>query len=167
MSAVRDDVPSPVYVFLEGHLLLNAPASKAWPHVINYLSWQNYSVAQHVSGGVGKEGELVLLKKEETGSSSTPYYARTIKLEPERRVVWKVFREHGKEGGGASLGIVEFRLDEVDGRSRFTYDLIYEFAAPSNDENERQSFKEQQQRNLETLLSSVLPKLKTRVEVQG
>ena len=166
MKAADAIARSPVYVLVEGQMTLNATAAQTWPHVINYLSWQNYSIAKHISGEVGKEGEVVLLKKDESGASSTPYYARTIKVEPERRVVWKIFREHSTEGGW-TFGIVSFRLDEIDGKTRFSYDLMYEFDAPTADEDELRLFKEQQHRNYQTLLSSILPKLKIRVEENG
>ena len=78
-----DDAPrtAPVYVVREGEMILDASVKDVWPHVINYPSWQNYSIVQRISGAPGQEGEVVLLKKEEGKSASTPYYARTIKVD--------------------------------------------------------------------------------------
>lgn len=168
MSLATENMRAPVYVLLDGDMLLNAPVATTWPHVIDYLSWQNYSIARHLAGKPGQEGELVLLKKEESGSSTTPYYARTVKIDPQRRIVWKIFREPGAEAGGATFGIVEFRVEQVEGKTRFSYDLLYEYTPPpGDDEGELQRFKEQQHSNLHTLLSNVLPRLRQRVEGDG
>lgn len=158
MNVSTDLSKAPVYVVLDGDILIDAPLGKVWTHVMDPPSWQNYSVYQHVSGEPGKEGELMLLKKEERGSSSTPYYARTVKIEPQQRVIWKIFREPGAEDGGPRFGIVDFQVSRVEGKTRFSYDVLYEIAPPA--ESERQAFSDQMHQNFRTLLDTVVPKLK-------
>lgn len=139
--------------------MLEASPEKVWPHVLDYPSWQNYAIVQHVSGTPGQEGEVVLLQKDELGIKSTPYLARTIKLDPGRRVIWKTYRENADY-----FGIVEFRIDEVQGKTRFCWNLLYEYVIPYEHESELAAFRKQQYEYFETLSSVVFPKLKNRVE---
>lgn len=150
---------APVYLVFTGEVLLNASKEVAWPQVINYPSWQNYSIVQNVSGTPGQEGEVVLLKKEEL--NFPPYYARTIKLDPPNRVIWKVFLEPGSAVD--LFGIVEFNLHEVQGKTRFCYNLLYEFLVPHSNESELHAFREQQYQEFDAALSVMWTKLKTKV----
>jgi hypothetical protein len=149
---------APVYLFEEGEMMIDAPVREVWPYVVDYSSWQAYSIVQHVSGKPGQEGEVVLLKKE-TSAQSTPYYARTIKLEPGRRVVWKTFRENVEY-----FGIVEFRTYESGGKTRFCYSLLYEHSVPYEKESELDEFRKQQTENLVTTTATRFAKLKELAE---
>jgi hypothetical protein len=150
---------APVYIVLERETMIDAPVKTVWRHALNYPSWQNYSIVQHVSGERGEEGEVVLLKKEETSAPTTAYYARTIKIEPERRVIWKTFRENVNY-----FGIVEFRFHDVNGTTRFCNNSLYEHNVPYRDEAEIEAFRRQAYANMEELLASILPKLKAVAE---
>jgi hypothetical protein len=155
---------TPVYLVWNGTTLLDAPVARAWPHVINYTAWQHYPVAEHISGAPGREGEVVLLKKDEAGFSFPPYYARTIKLDPPRRVIWKTYPLQGTQGPHF-FGIVDFRLVEVDnGKTRFCYDFLYEFLMPGTDESELEAFRTSSYKNTEQMFASILPKLQKLVE---
>lgn len=153
----------PAYLVRDGEMLLNAPVREAWPHVINYPIWQNYSSVQRISGQPGAEGEVVLLKKEEKGFEFPPYYAITLKLEPEKLVIWKTYIEKGTQEIDLS-GIVEFHVKEIGGKTRFRYHVIYEFLVPYRNESELTVFRDQQGKNFEALFAAVLPKLKKLVD---
>jgi hypothetical protein len=150
----------PVYLVWRGETLLDAPVEEAWPHVVDYPAWQSYSIVQHVSGKPGREGEVMLLKKEEEGFAFPPYLARTIKLEPQRRIIWKTFPEQGND----YFGIVEFDVREIDGKTRFNYSLLYEFMMPERTEAELEEFYKQQYAATEALFAAVIPKLKKLTE---
>jgi len=153
---------TPVYLVLDGEMILNAPVKESWPHVMNYASWQDYSIVRHLSGEPGKEGELVMLKKEDL-ASFPPFYARTIKLEPECRVIWKTYAEDDGRSCGF-FGIVEFRISELERKTRFSYSVVYEFPVSSHDEGEIALLRRQRYEEYEAMLSQVLPKLKRLVE---
>lgn len=154
---IQDDRKSgPVYLVFTGEIMLNAPREVAWPQVLNYASWQNYSIVQNVSGQPGQEGEVVLLKKEEV--NFPPYYARTIKLEPPHRVIWKVFLD--KDSAIDLFGLVEFNLHDVGGKTRFCYNLVYEFLVPPCDASELAAFREKQHKEFAESLSVIWGKLK-------
>jgi uncharacterized protein YndB with AHSA1/START domain len=150
---------APVYLVNNGELMIDAPIEKVWHHVIHYTSWQNYPIKQTLSGEPGQEGEVVMLKKDETGFEFPPYYAITIKLEPGRRVVWKTFP---KDDTSASefFGIVDFRVETAGNKTRFSYDSIYEFMVPYRDESELEVYRKEQDRNFKALFAVVFPKLK-------
>lgn len=164
-TAGGNDVPkiAPVYFVRNGEVMLDASVRHAWPYVVNYPSWQNYSIVQHVSGEPGEEGEVVLLKKEEGISAFPPYYARTIKLEPEKRIIWKTYPEK-KNQGRDYFGFVEFRVYDAQGRTRFCYNTLYEFLLSYRDEGELDAFRRQQNENAESVYSTVFLKLKELVE---
>jgi hypothetical protein len=158
-STKNDRKVAPVYLVFTGEIMLNAPRDVAWPQAINYPSWQNYTIVQNVSGRPGEEGEVVLLKKEEL--NFPPYYARTIKLEPPSRVIWKVFLD--KDAAMDLFGIVEFNLHEVGGKTRFCYNLLYEFMVPYTDESELKAFRDQQHKEFAEALEVMWVKLKNMI----
>lgn len=154
---------APVYLIRSGELMLDRPLKEAWPLVIDYPSWQNYSKVEHVSGRPGEKGEVVVLHKEEEGFKFPPYCARTIKLEPERRVIWKTWPQ-GDEQNGDFFGIVDFTVQAVNDQTRFRVDMLYEFRVSYQDESELEEFRKQQDANFDALFSVVLPKLKKLAE---
>lgn len=149
----------PVYMVKNGEMMIDAPIKKVWHYVINYTLWQNFPTAQHVSGETGQEGELVLLRKDETGFSFPPYYARTILLDPERRAIWKTYPEKGTQDV-EFFGIVDFRVNEIQGTTCFSYNSLYEFLVPYRYESELDAYRKQQSENFDSLFAIVLPKLK-------
>lgn len=148
-----------VYVVIEGEMTLDAPPHEVWPHVLDYKSWQTYSISEHISGVPGAEGEVVRLKKDEPGASATAYYARTVRIEPGRRLIWKTFRDQA-----TYFGIVDFRLRADGERTRFTWDCIYEYDVPYDDPAELDAFRAQQTAAFELSGSVIYPKLKQLVE---
>jgi hypothetical protein len=154
---------APVYVVLDGELLIDAPVEVAWPHVVDYPSWQDYSRVETISGARGEENELVLLVKEEEGFEFPPYYARIIKLEPNRRFLSKTWPVEINDENDF-FGIVDFRLEDAGGQTRFIYDILYEFNVRYEHEDELATAREAQELNFSALTSAVLPKLKELVE---
>ncbi len=153
----------PVYLVLSGTLQIAAPPAEVWRHVLNYPSWQNFSSVQHISGRPREEGEVVHLIKEEKGYSFPPYYARTIKLEPQRRAIWKTYPQSRSQESDF-FGIVDFRLEGAQGNTNFIYNTIYEFLVPHTDRSELDAFETEQHSNFQTLLTAIFPKLKLLAE---
>lgn len=154
---------SPVYLLREGEMLINAPVSTVWPLVVNYPSWQHYSTVKTVEGVPGREGEVVMLRKEEAGFVFPTYFARTIKIVPQRRIIWKTYIESGTPEIDR-FGIVDFKLYEEGAVTRFTNSLLYEFLVPYEDERELEEFKRTQDKNFEGLQSTTYPRLKAMAE---
>jgi hypothetical protein len=149
-----------LYELWEGQLIFDAPVADVWRCVIEYPAWQDYSMVKHISGEPGEEGELVLLKKEEPGLESfPPFYARTIKLIPDTRVIWKTFPAEASDELDF-FGIVDFGVAPASDGSRFTYSLLYEFLVPYQSEVDLENFRSAQREQTEAMLASILPKLR-------
>lgn len=157
---------APVYLVVSGEMLIDASPAQTWPHVVNYPSWQSYSTVQTVEGTPGAEGEVVVLRKDEAGFVFPPYHARTIKIEPERKIIWKTYLDPGA-GDPDGFGIVEFRLYPKGGQTVFWYNLIYEFQVRYREERELAEFLEMQKSNFAALIASTHPKLKQLVEASS
>jgi hypothetical protein len=156
---------APVYMFWDSELVLNAPPQAIWPYLVNYPSWQSYSKVERIFGRAGEVGEVVKLIKEEKGFVFPAYYARTIKIEPGYRIVWKTFLEKGTTEIDR-FGIVDFRLYEgkAEGETRFVDHLMYEFLVPYEKESELDEFRKRQDENFHNLFAATRPKLKKLVE---
>jgi uncharacterized protein YndB with AHSA1/START domain len=152
---------APVYVILNNELTIDAPIEKVWRHMIDYSSWQNYSVREHVSGEPGQEGEVVLLKKEEKEYVSAPYFARTIKIDPGRRIVWKTYRDTPDY-----FGIVDFRLYDSGGKTRFCTNNLYEFLVPYRHESELEAFRKERYALSEAVFAATHARLKALAEAK-
>jgi hypothetical protein len=150
---------APVYVVYNGEMTINAPVETVWRLAIDYTSWQNYSVVQHVSGVPGQEGEVVLLKKEEKEYVSVPYYARTIKIDPERRIIWKTYRDQTDY-----FGIIEFIMYDAQGKTRFLNNALYEFLVPYQYQSELDAFRAERYRVTEAVCAAIFPRLKKLAE---
>jgi len=118
---------------------LDLPLADAWPVVFDYPSWQAYVERTLVAGRAGEEGEVFLIGKAEDEFAGQRKYCRTIKLDPPRQVIWKVYTEPG--GGDWDYqwsAYVEYRLSEAAGgtKTRFQFQAIKEFFIPYSDESE-------------------------------
>jgi|HubBroStandDraft_4_1064222.scaffolds.fasta_scaffold01302_6 hypothetical protein len=156
----------PVYLMFEGEFLLNAPTQQAWAHVIDYPSWQNYTLVEHVSGPRGGEGEVVRLIKEEAGFSFPPFCARTVKLEPDSRVIWKVYFDKRPVEYRDFFGLAEFKISATEdlSKTRFAYRLFYEFVIQFQRDAELEKFRSDQEQGLNAEFASIWAKLRDVVE---
>jgi hypothetical protein len=163
----RSNHATPAYVFLNGSFIIDRPVAAVWPLLLEYTSWQQYSSVERVSGEVGKVREVVLLKKEEPGLETFPqYFARTLLIEPGERVVWKTWPAHAAGGGPDFWGLVDFRVADEAGQTRFSYAVCYEFALHDKDERTLLEFEAETTAGFEEMMRSVFPKLK-RLAEQG
>lgn len=154
---------APVYIVRSGEMEIEATAAETWPFVVDYPSWQNYSTVETIEGTPGRAGEVVRLTKDEPGFVFPTYFARTILVEPERKILWKTYLDPDS-GEIPRFGIVEFRLSERDGKTVFWSNLIYEFTVPYETEDDLRRFEEEQNENFRVLQTSTHPKLKRLVE---
>jgi uncharacterized protein YndB with AHSA1/START domain len=144
-------------------MIIHAPIRQVWRHVLDYPAWQNFAVCRNVSGEPGKEGEVVMLRKEEKGFDFPTYYAITIKMDAPHRIMWKTWPEKGTQEVDF-FGIVEFRLAEAADGTRFSCSLIYEFLVPHQSASELEEYRKQQDQNFRHLMAVTHPKLKKLAE---
>jgi hypothetical protein len=148
---------SPIYLLWTRQIILDATPERAWPYLIDFTAWQNYPIAEHISGSRGAEGEVVQLKKDETGFSFPPYFARTCILDPPHRVVWKTYPTEGPEAQ-SFMGIVDFSMQAVGDGARLSLQLFYEMN-PAEDVADVRAFREDYYRNTSEMFDAVLPRL--------
>lgn len=147
-----------IYVSVVGEEHYERPLDVVWRHVVNYPEWQNYSVHERLEGVAGTEGELMKLKKAEN-LPSTEFFSRTVFLEPGSRIIWRIFRPNCAVGG-CKLGTVQFSVLPRGNGATFSYNLLYEFIPPSENQSERDRFRLEQTRAVATLLATVFPRLR-------
>lgn len=102
-------VPSVYYA----ESVVNCPLNHAWRALLNYQAWNpSFAGAQvtHTHGEQGREGEIVQIQKSIMDASGKPwpeFYAETVKLVPQRHVVWFVY----SKAGDLSRNFVDFGLE--------------------------------------------------------
>lgn len=156
---------SPIYLLWTRQIILDAPPAHAWPFLIDFTAWQNYPIAEHVSGPRGGEGEVVLLKKDETGFSFPPYFARTCILDAPHRVVWKTYPNEGPEPQ-SFVGIVDFSMQAIGEGAKLSLQLFYEMN-PTPEVADVQAFRADYYRSTSEMFDAVLPRLQRLVRGEG
>jgi hypothetical protein len=147
-------------------LLLDAPINDAWRRAIDYPSWQGYTNLEHVSGPAGQEGEVCLISKPEGVLVWQPKYIRTVKLDPPRQVIWKIYSPmKGSKWDYEFTATVEYRLTQKEAhKTQLAIQVIKEYLVPyahdsELDEVRRREYALQHEyedwsfRNLEALLA--------------
>jgi hypothetical protein len=154
----------PAYVVLVGLAELKAPLAACWSAVVNYTSWQDYDLYEHVSGTPGAVGEIVRLgKNEENFKAFPPYYARTIDRSEGRRIIWKCYPDPQFKSVDFA-GFVNFEVEPNGEASLFRYTLVYEFILPEDGPDTARTFEMEQSENFANLFDAIIPKLKAVVE---
>lgn len=149
---------TPIYLVWNGELMIDATPATIWPHILNYPEWQKFSITERVEGVPNSEGEVVLLKKIEAGFDFPPYHARTIKLDPEKRIIWKTYPE--REDDRSFFGIVEFTLAPTGPATRFNYNILYEFLLSDATVEEADAFRNSQRQSSQDVFDAIFPRLK-------
>jgi hypothetical protein len=120
---------------------VEAPLDDVYPAVVDFRAWQGYDSVQLVSGVQGEEGELIIIKKPESEMAWQEKYCGTIKLDPLRQVIWRIYTGPGQVGPDGweyeYSGTVDYRF-EANGPQKTTIFLqvIKEFFVPHDDETE-------------------------------
>lgn len=143
-----------------GTIALPGTAETIWPLIEDYTGWQDFSKAEPISGTPGAVREVVLLKKEEPGLETfPPYYARTMKVERPRQIVWKTFPQRRSGTDPTFFGIVDFRLDPRGAQCDFTYNVYYEFVVDMTDDAKVAAYEAEMTAGFQQLFASAFPKL--------
>jgi len=165
LSVATRKAITPVFMILDNETILPASPEEVWPTLLDYPTWQNYSEVRRISGVIGEVDEVVALIKKEKGFVFPPYYARTLKIDPPRRIVWRTFIDKGADPIDRS-GIVDFRLYPCAEGSRFCTHLYYEYLVPHDTEEELVAFRASQEVNFRTLQAATRPKLLALIEAR-
>jgi hypothetical protein len=91
-----------------------------------------------------------------------PYLVKIVHVEPERRVVWKMFPEHGD----GFLAFVEFAISPVGSRTQFQYHVYTEALLPRMSSKELAAAEKKMADDYERLEKHIFPILKRVAEGQ-
>jgi hypothetical protein len=106
-------------------IAIDADLAQAWRKLLDYQSWNPTFAGANVTpvgGDFQSEGEQVLIRKllsDAKGDRLPDFYAETVKIVPQKHVVWCVYP---KEGDGFR-NFVDFGLSDVSPGVRF--DIYY------------------------------------------
>jgi hypothetical protein len=110
--------------FYRNEVLVNCSLELAWESLLHYPKWNPTFVGATVTrvrGSFGEEGELVLINKELLkdvhGKRLPKFYAETIKVIPQHKLVWLAYPEEGL----AFCDYVDFELTKTESGVRFVY----------------------------------------------
>jgi hypothetical protein len=101
--------------------VVNCSLEKAWTVLINYRAWNPTFADAEVAlvhGQRSTEGEVVLIKKslkDAAGEPSPEFYAETVKVVNQRRIVWYVYPRKGQ----AFRNFVDFGLTAASSGVKF------------------------------------------------
>jgi hypothetical protein len=97
------------------HFVLDYPAREVWPYLVHWEEWVGDFECEHVSGPVDAAGEKkrVTFWHGEPSSATRHFFAELVRLEPERRLVYRVLPLQDEEqlpGIGCARGYEIFKL---------------------------------------------------------
>jgi len=108
--------------FFNYEMTLDSPPHKVWPHMLDYTGWNPGHIGaqlERLAGTRNEEGEIILEYKKSGDGYAPPIIIETVKMIPNEKIVWALYDPHS----GATNGIVfvDFSLQEVNGKTKFTY----------------------------------------------
>jgi hypothetical protein len=113
--------------------VLDHPRSKVWPRLVHWDDWISGYECEHVSGPVDAPGEIKgITYQNEDGSSAGHFFVQVVRLEPERRLVYRLLPltedEAGQPGGvGSQRGHEIFNVYELsEDQTLVTYETVAE-----------------------------------------
>lgn len=129
-------------------VVIDQSAARIWPYILDPNEWKQGVRLVHVSGEIGKAGEVFAAMSRTAGDSKPAFYAQNVEVVPHRRRVIKMY----DADGGALTGYASWELDEQNaGATRVSY-RVYAEALLSKDKiaaRSAEQLAEEQARNLE------------------
>ena len=125
------------------HFVLDHPGKVVWPRLVHWEEWISGYRCEHVSGPVAAPGETkrVTYWDEETGSSIAHFFVEVARLEPGRRLVYRLLPLPDGDvqpgGIGFQRGHEVFNLYELsDSQTLVTYETVAELESSTVEQSE-------------------------------
>jgi hypothetical protein len=112
--------------------VLDHPVKDVWPRLVHWDDWISGYECEHVSGPVDAVGERkkVIFWKDETGSDTGHFFVEIVRLEPERRFVYRLLplpEEEQLEGVAFARGHEIFNVYALsDKQTLVSYETVAE-----------------------------------------
>jgi hypothetical protein len=126
------------------HFVLDHPIAKVWPRLVHWDEWITGYECEHLSGPVDAAGERkrITYWLDETGSSTGHFLVDVVRLETERRLVYRLLpltEDQGEQPGGVSFqrGHEIFNVYELSGdQTLVTYETVAELESSTLKQSE-------------------------------
>lgn len=144
MQAI-DEVPASGHVDWLPHIqfVLAHPSSEVWPRLVHWEEWISGYECEHVSGPIDARGEIkrITYWLDETGSSTGHFFVEIVRLEPERRLVYRLLPlpdgEEQPGGVGFQRGHEQFNVYALsDDQTLVTYETVAELESSTLEQHE-------------------------------
>jgi hypothetical protein len=123
--------------------VLDHPGREVWPRLVHWEEWISGYRCEHVSGSVDAPGERkrVTYWDEETDSSVADFFVEVVRLEPGRRLVYRLLPLPDGDvqpgGIGFQRGHEIFNLYELsDNQTLVTYETVAELESSTVEQSE-------------------------------
>lgn len=123
--------------------VLPYPRSKVWPRLVRWDEWITDYECEHESGPVDAPGEVKRVTyQNDDGSSAGHFFIEVVRLEPERRLVYRLLPltedEAVQPGGvGAQRGHEIFNVYELsENQTLVTYETVAELESSTVEQSE-------------------------------
>jgi uncharacterized protein YndB with AHSA1/START domain len=125
------------------HFVLDHPSREVWPRLVHWDEWISGYKCEHVSGPVDAAGETkrITYWQEETGTGTGHFFVEVVRLEPERRLVYRLLPlpdDDPQPGGiGFQRGHEIFNVYELsDNQTLVTYETVAELESSTVEQSE-------------------------------
>jgi len=121
------------------HFVLDHPVGEVWPYLVHWEEWISGYECEHVSGPVDAVGEKkrITFWQDDDGSPPGHFFAEVVRLEPERRLVYRLLpfpEEEQVPGVTAARGHEIFNAYPLsESRTLVTYETVAELESSSMD----------------------------------
>jgi hypothetical protein len=102
-------------------VLIDLPAEKIWPHIVDPSSWKQGASIIHIAGPEWGLGEITGAFMPDAPETIL-FYAKTVELEPNRR---KTIKLYGTDDGPL-IGFASWQLEPVGDSTRVSYHVYSE-----------------------------------------
>jgi uncharacterized protein YndB with AHSA1/START domain len=148
------------------HFVLDHPVREVWPHLLHWEEWIGGYECEHVSGPVDAVGEKkrVTFWKDEHAGATGHFFAEIVRLEPERRLVYRLLplpEEEQLPGVEFARGHEIFNLYELsEDQTLVTYETVVELESSTMEQDGFTSmYREQEAGSPSRWLDNYVPEL--------
>ncbi len=120
--------------------VLEHPIEKVWPHIIDWDKWMPDKACEHVSGPDDAVGEIKSVLTFEDGKVVESIQAEIVRLEPQRRVAYRLLpltEDSGLAAVDSARGHMIFNIYPLPGdRTLLAYESVIEMESRSVGQDE-------------------------------
>ena len=125
-AQISDQVAT-FYQLIRIEFVLDYPAKKVWPYIIDRQSWITIFPSKTVAGSPGEEGEVVRVQVVSENAIVGEYFAKTLRVIPGRQLVIKWLPPKMSPDGIDTLrGYDVYDLEEIDGKTKVIFQTFQE-----------------------------------------